>query len=187
MIIKTKKIFLSSALAILIAAPAFVSAHHSVPVNFNTKDTIVVTGTILKTKWSNPHSQITIEVNTATGFSEVEVPESETTKENSGDDTAQASDSQAKTIEDPAIAEKDTDAGEKEIWLVEMNALNTIRRMSKRMNMNITDFVVGEELIVTGWRGRNSKAVYFRKAVLQSGQEIVWETRLDPDLQKIKK
>lgn len=116
-------------------------AHHSVPVNFDTSDTITVTGTITQTKWINPHSQIIIEI--------------------TGED------------------------GSKTPWLVEMNALNTIRRLSRQLDMHPEDFVIGEELTVIGWRGRNQNAVYFRKAILENGKEIIWESRLDPDLIRV--
>ena len=116
-------------------------AHHSVPVNFDTSDTITVTGTITAAKWINPHSQIYLEVV--------------------------------------------NDKGDLENWLVEMNALNTIQRMSRQLNMNIEEFIVGEQLTVIGWRGRNMNAVYFRKAILASGKEVVWESRLDPDLIRV--
>jgi len=115
--------------------------HHSVPVNFDMNSDIEVRGVIVRTKWVNPHSQITLEVT--------------------------------------------NDAGNKETWLVEMNALNTIRRLGKRLGWSIDDFVVGEEITVGGWQGRHDKSVYFRRATLASGREIVWESRLDPNLQKL--
>lgn len=119
-------------------ATSLASAHHSVPVNFDTSDTISISGTIVQTKWTNPHSQIVLEVATQNG--------------------------------------------ETEIWLVEMNALNTINRMARQLDMATSDFVIGDPLTVIGWRGRNDRAIYFRKAVLSNGKEVVWETRLDPDL-----
>lgn len=119
----------------------FSLAHHSVPVNFDTSDTITVSGVITQAKWINPHSQIYLDV----------------------------------TNEDGSITP----------WLVEMNALNTIKRLSRQLDMHPEDFVVGDELTVIGWRGRNMNAVYFRKATLANGKEIIWESRLDPDLTRI--
>ncbi len=77
------------------------------------------------------------------------------------------------------------EAGEKETWLVEMNALNTIRRLGKKLGWSTEDFVVGEEIRVSGWPGRHNNSVYFRRATLASGKEIIWESRLDPNLQKL--
>ncbi len=119
----------------------FSLAHHSVPVNFDTSDTITVSGVITQAKWINPHSQIYLDV----------------------------------TNEDGSITP----------WLVEMNALNTIKRLSRQLDMHPEDFVVGDELTVIGWRGRNMNAVYFRKATLANGKEIIWESRLDPDLTRV--
>ena len=116
-------------------------AHHSVPVNFDTNSDIEVTGIIKKTKWVNPHSQITLEVVT-------------------GDDST-------------------------ETWLVEMNALNTIRRLGRKLGWSTDDFVIGETITVGGWQSRHENSVYFRRATLQSGKEIIWESRLDPNLQRL--
>lgn len=78
-----------------------------------------------------------------------------------------------------------SDDGSKEVWLIEMNAINTIRRLGKKMGFTTDDFVVGETITVGGWLGRHHRAIYFRTAKLQSGQEIIWQSRLDPDLAKI--
>jgi hypothetical protein len=125
----------------LMACPVSVIAHHSVPVNFDMHSDIEVHGVIVKTKWVNPHSQITLEVT--------------------------------------------SEAGTKETWLVEMNALNTIRRLGKKLGWSTDDFVVGEEITVGGWQSRHNNSVYFRRATLASGKEIIWESRLDPNLQKL--
>ena len=130
----------ASAIATLLWA-GMIDAHHSVPVNFDTSSSHTVTGTLIKTKWANPHSQMQVEV----------------------------------TLED----------GSKEIWLIEMNALDTIRRLGRKMGFTTDDFVVGETITVSGWLGRHHRAIYFRTAKLQSGQEIVWQSRLDPDLAKL--
>lgn len=77
------------------------------------------------------------------------------------------------------------DAGETELWLVEMNAKNTINRIGKRMGFEFDDFVVGEQITVQGWPGRHERAVYFRRCTLASGKEIVWQSRLDPNLTRV--
>jgi hypothetical protein len=125
----------------LLLLSAVTAAHHSVPVNFDTQSSHTITGTLTKTKWVNPHSQMQVEV----------------------------------TLED----------GTTELWLVEMNAINTIRRLGKKMGFTTDDFVVGDEITVGGWLGRHSRAIYFRRATLASGKEIIWQSRLDPDLAKI--
>lgn len=75
--------------------------------------------------------------------------------------------------------------GGKEIWLIEMNAKNTINRIGKTMGFTFDDFVVGETITVQGWPGRNDRSIYFRSCILASGQKIVWQSRLDPNLEKI--
>ena len=77
------------------------------------------------------------------------------------------------------------DDGTTEMWLVEMNALNTIRRLGKKMGFTTDDFVVGDEITINGWLGRHGRSIYFRRATLASGKEIIWQSRLDPDLAKI--
>ena len=77
------------------------------------------------------------------------------------------------------------DDGSADVWLIEMNAINTIRRLGKKMGFTTDDFVVGQTITVGGWLGRHHRAIYFRTAKLQSGQEIIWQSRLDPDLAKI--
>jgi hypothetical protein len=78
-----------------------------------------------------------------------------------------------------------TEDGGTEVWLIEMNAINTIRRLGKKMGFTTDDFVIGEQITVGGWLGRHHRAIYFRTAKLASGKEIVWQSRLDPDLAKI--
>lgn len=81
--------------------------------------------------------------------------------------------------------EINTEDGGTEVWLIEMNAINTIRRLGKKMGFTTDDFVIGEQITVGGWLGRHHRAIYFRTATLASGKEIVWQSRLDPDLAKI--
>jgi hypothetical protein len=126
---------------LLTAIPSVGLSHHSVPVNFDMKSFIEVHGVIMKTKWVNPHSQITLEIT--------------------------------------------NDAGEKEIFLVEMNARNTIERLGRKLGWSTDDFVVGEEITVGGWPSRHNSSVYFRRATLASGKEIIWESRIDPNLQTL--
>jgi hypothetical protein len=129
------------AVLLLGIVPLAGQTHHSVPVNFDMNADIEVTGVIKKTKWVNPHSQVTLEV----------------------------------TAED----------GSAETWLVEMNAHNTIRRLGKKLGWSTDEFVVGETIKVGGWPSRHNNSVYFRRATLQSGKEIIWESRLDPNLQRL--
>ena len=126
---------------LLTAIPSVGLSHHSVPVNFDMKSFIEVHGVIMKTKWVNPHSQITLEIT--------------------------------------------NEAGEKEIFLVEMNARNTIDRLGRKLGWSTDDFVVGEEITVGGWPSRHNSSVYFRRATLASGKEIIWESRIDPNLQTL--
>ncbi len=75
--------------------------------------------------------------------------------------------------------------GSTEVWLIEMNAVNTIRRLGKKLGFSTDDFVIGDTVTISGWLGRHHRAIYFRTAKLGSGKEIIWESRLDPDLAKI--
>ncbi len=127
--------FFTLILGLSLMFPYAGDAHHSVPVNHDMTKDIEVTGVIVKTKWVNPHSVITLEVT--------------------------------------------NDDGEKEDWLVVMNAHNTIRRLGKKLGWSVDEFVVGEVLTAGGWPGRNGNALYFRRATLASGKEIIWESRLD--------
>lgn len=137
---KNKLLALSSAV-LLAAFPLSGNSHHSVPVNFDMKSDIEVKGVIKKTKWVNPHSQITLKIT--------------------------------------------NEAGEKQIILVEMNARNTIQRLGRKLGWSTDDFVVGEEITVGGWPSRHNDSVYFRRATLASGKEIIWESRIDPNLQTL--
>ena len=84
------------------------------------------------------------------------------------------------------VLEVTNDAGEKETWLVEWNAINTIRRLLKKLEFSIDDFEIGEEITVTGWLGRNDKSVYFREVTFSDGRHFVWQTRLNPAEQRTK-
>jgi len=130
-------------LLIVLAMPASAIAHHSVPVNFDTRGSNTITGVLVATKWVNPHSQLQVEV----------------------------------TTED----------GKKELWLIEMNAKNTINRLGKKMDFRFDDFVIGEIITVQGWPGRHDRSIYFRSCILASGKEIIWQSRLDPDLTNVDK
>ncbi len=54
--------FLTLILGLSFMFPYESDAHHSVPVNHDMTKDIEVTGVIVKTKWVNPHSVITLEV-----------------------------------------------------------------------------------------------------------------------------
>jgi len=136
-----KTLILFATSLFLVAIPLAGNTHHSVPVNFDMKSDIEVHGVIMKTKWVNPHSQITLEIT--------------------------------------------DDAGEKTVFLVEMNARNTIQRLGRKLGWSTDDFVVGEEITVGGWPSRHNDSVYFRRATLASGKEIIWESRIDPNLQTL--
>lgn len=43
-----------------------------------------------------------------------------------------------------------TEDGGAEIWLIEMNAINTIRRLGKKMGFTKDDFIIGETITVGG-------------------------------------
>lgn len=46
----------------LLFAPAAVLAHHSLQAQFDTRQTITLTGTVTKMDWSNPHVRLYIEL-----------------------------------------------------------------------------------------------------------------------------
>lgn len=83
------------------------------------------------------------------------------------------------------VLEVVTDAGDTETWLVEWNAINTIRRLLKKDNITIDDFVIDAEITVTGWMGRNDKSVYLREVTFADGRHFVWRTRLNPAEQRV--
>lgn len=58
-----------TALALLLAAPLPLLAHHSWPVDMQTL--VTVRGTVTDFQWQNPHPMITLDVSTAAGEREV--------------------------------------------------------------------------------------------------------------------
>jgi len=83
------------------------------------------------------------------------------------------------------VLEVTTDAGESETWLIEWNAINTIRRLLKKDNISTDDFVLESEITVKGWMGRNDKSIYLREVTFADGRHFVWQTRLNPAEQRI--
>ena len=77
------------------------------------------------------------------------------------------------------VMEVTNEAGEKETWLVEWNAINTIRRLLSKLEFSIDDFEIREEISVMGWLGRNDKSIYFREVTFSDGRNFVWQTRLN--------
>jgi hypothetical protein len=57
---KSKRAFLIAGVSLLLPAAAL--AHHSLEAQFNTKETIALTGAVEKMDWSNPHVRLYIEV-----------------------------------------------------------------------------------------------------------------------------
>ena len=57
-----KVIFLSIGLALLVAVPRDVSAHHAFSAEFDADRPLQLQGTVSKTEWINPHSWIHIDV-----------------------------------------------------------------------------------------------------------------------------
>jgi hypothetical protein len=47
---------------VLLFAPTAVFAHHGLRAQFDTKQTITLTGTVTKMDWSNPHVRLYIEL-----------------------------------------------------------------------------------------------------------------------------
>jgi len=83
------------------------------------------------------------------------------------------------------VLEVKNDSGEVETWLVEWNAVNTIRRLLKKESITTDDFKIGEKITVTGWMGRHNKSVYFREVTFSDGRHFVWQTRLNTAEQRI--
>ena len=54
-------------------------------------------------------------------------------------------------------------------WLVEMGALNTMRRSGFEMYF----FSVGGSVVITGWPGRRDRVVFLNQALLHDGTELI--------------
>ncbi len=78
------------------------------------------------------------------------------------------------------VLEVTTDDGGTEKWLVEWNAVNTIRRLSGKLGFSLDDFVLGETITVQGWIGRHDKSIYLRSVIFEDGRHVEWKTRLSP-------
>ena len=58
---RSKRAVLIAAVSLL-CVPAVVLAHHGLKAQFDTKQTIILTGAVTKIDWSNPHVRLYIEV-----------------------------------------------------------------------------------------------------------------------------
>ncbi len=54
-------------------------------------------------------------------------------------------------------------------WLVEMGALNTMKRSGFEMHL----FLVGGPVVITGWPGRRDRVVFLNQALLYDGTELI--------------
>ena len=54
-------------------------------------------------------------------------------------------------------------------WLVEMGAINTMRRSGFRTDL----FVVGNPVSITGWPGRRDRVIHLNQALLHDGTELI--------------
>ena len=54
-------------------------------------------------------------------------------------------------------------------WLVEMGALNTMKRSGFEMHL----FLVGGPVVITGWPGRRDRVVFLNQALLYDGTERI--------------
>ncbi len=78
------------------------------------------------------------------------------------------------------VLEVETEDGSTEKWLVEWNAVNTIRRLSGKLGFSLDDFVIGETMTIEGWMGRHEKSIYLRGVTFSDGRQVEWKTRLSP-------
>lgn len=62
-----------------------------------------------------------------------------------------------------------TDDGSQLEWLVEMGAINTMRRAGFEVGL----FVPGETVSITGWPGWRDRTLYLNSAILQDGTELI--------------
>ena len=111
-------------LAAVLLMTGAVTAHHSVPVNFDQSREITIKGILTEIVWINPHSRFRLDV--------------------TGDD------------------------GTKVEWLVEMGAINTMRRAGFQTDR----FAVGDEISVIGNPGRRERAVLLHTAILRDGTKL---------------
>ncbi len=58
---RSKRVLLVAGMSLLLI-PTAAPAHHALEAQFNTKETIVLTGAVKKVDWSNPHVRLYIEV-----------------------------------------------------------------------------------------------------------------------------
>ena len=54
-------------------------------------------------------------------------------------------------------------------WLVEMGALNTMKRSGFEMHL----FSVGGSVVITGWPGRRDRVIFLNQALLYDGTELI--------------
>ncbi len=54
-------------------------------------------------------------------------------------------------------------------WLVEMGAVNTMRRSGFEMHL----FVAGDTVSITGWPGRRERVIHLNRALIHDGTELI--------------
>lgn len=54
-------------------------------------------------------------------------------------------------------------------WLVEMGAINTMRRAGFETDR----FTLGQRVTITGWPGRRDRVVYLNRALIEDGTELL--------------
>ena len=54
-------------------------------------------------------------------------------------------------------------------WLVEMGAINTMRRAGFETDR----FTLGQLVTITGWPGRRDRVVYLNRALIEDGTELL--------------
>ena len=126
-----KTVAVALALAAVAAAEGL-SAHHSVPVNFDQTRTITIEGVLTEIAWLNPHARFRMNVSNA----------------------------------DRATLE----------WLVEMGAVNTMKRAGFPMER----FKIGDHVTIIGNPGRRDRSVLLRETILADGTRMNPEMRPDP-------
>lgn len=73
------------------------------------------------------------------------------------------------------------ESGQLETMRVEMNAIDTIRRLGSKLGFSTDDFVIGDVVTIGGWLGHDKHRLFFRNATLASGKKIVWQSGPDSD------